>query len=151
MSARTSGDGSALLNRLLQIAGIDWDAVARRVAADTSLGSRIAANYLDRLSKTELGQLAMTPEMQKAMRSIQDSIAASLQDALAPAMGSARANLVKGAGIDDVAKKIAEQFATSDAMKELSRAWGKSLHDTIAFNPETLTAIRAAQRAGADG
>jgi hypothetical protein len=66
-------------------------------------------------------------------------------------MGSARANLVKGAGIDDVAKKIAEQFATSDAMKELSRAWGKSLHETSAFKPETLTDIRAAQRSGADG
>lgn len=147
----TSGDGSALLNRLLQIAGIDWDAVARRVAADTSLGSRVAANYLDHLSKTDLGQLAMTPEMQKTMRSIQDSIAASLQDALAPARASARVNLVKGAGIDDVAKKIAEQFATSDAMKELSRAWGKSLNETSAFNPETLADIRAAQRAGADG
>lgn len=141
-----NGDGSALLNRLLEIAGIDWDAVARRVAADTSLGSRVAANYLDHLSKTDLGQLVMTPEMQRTMRSIQDSIAATLQDALAPVMESLRTNLVKSAGVDDVAKRITEQFATSDVMKDLSQAWGKSLKESIEFKPETLASIRAAQR-----
>lgn len=145
-----NGDGSALLNRLLQIAGIDWDAVARRVAADTSLGSRVAANYIDHLSKTDLGRLVATPEMQKILRSMQDSIAATLQDALAPTLDSPRANLDKSAGIDDVAKRITEQFATSDAMKELSRAWGKSLSENLTFKPETLAAVRAAQRAAED-
>ena len=145
-----NGDGSALLNRLLQIAGIDGDAVARRVAADTSLGSRVAANYIDHLSKTDLGRLVATPEMQKILRSMQDSIAATLHDSLAPTMETLRADLVKGAGIDDVAKRITEQFATSDAMKELSRAWGKSLSENLTFKPETLAAVRAAQRASED-
>lgn len=141
-----NGDGSALLNRLLEIAGIDWDTIARRVAADTSLGSRVAANYLDNLSKTDLGQLVMTPELQRTMRSIQDSIAATLQDAFAPIAESMRANLVKSAGVDDVAKRIAEQFATSDAMNQLSQAWGKSLKEGLVFKPEMLASIRAAQR-----
>ena len=32
------GDGAALLDRLMEIAGIDADAVARRIAADTRAG-----------------------------------------------------------------------------------------------------------------
>jgi predicted transcriptional regulator of viral defense system len=143
-------DGMALLYRLLEIAGIDLDAVARRVAADTSFGSRVAANYFDHLSKTDLGHLAMTPEMQKTMRSFQDTIAATLQDAMGPAMKSLQANLLKSAGFDDIAKRIAEQFATSDVMKELSRAWGKSLNESLSFKPEMMAAIRATQRAVAD-
>jgi predicted transcriptional regulator of viral defense system len=145
-----SGDGTALLNRLLEIAGIDWDAVARRVAADDALGSRVAANYLEHLSKTDLGRLVMTPEMQETLRSVQDSIAVTLQAAMAPAMQSAQGHKLKQAGIEDVARKIADQFATSDAMLELSRAWAKSLSESTP-KPETLTAIREAQRAITDG
>lgn len=150
-------DGPALLSRLLEIAGIDPDTVARRVAADTSLGPRVAANYFGNLSKAELDRLIMTPEMQKTLRSMQESVAATLQDALSPqvaglnaTMESARANLIKGAGFDEIAKTISAQFATSDAMKELSRAWGKSLGDSIALKPDRLAAVREAQRAVAD-
>jgi hypothetical protein len=140
------GDGSALLNRLLEIAGIDWDTVARRVAADTSLGSRVAASYLDHLSTIDLGQLVTTPEMQRTMCSLQESITAMLQAALAPITESMRANVVQSSGVDDVAKRIAEQFATSDAMQQLSQAWVKSLKEGHVFNPDTLTSIRGAQR-----
>lgn len=48
------GDGAALLDRLMEIAGIDAEAVARRVAADASLGARVAANYFAGLSKEDL-------------------------------------------------------------------------------------------------
>lgn len=69
------GDGDALLNRLLEIAGIDVDSVARRVAADSALGSRVAATYLSGVSKADLARLMMTPELQESLRAIQDSIA----------------------------------------------------------------------------
>ncbi|HEY8718002.1 type IV toxin-antitoxin system AbiEi family antitoxin domain-containing protein [Pengzhenrongella sp.] len=153
----TKSDGPALLSRLLEIAGIDPDTVARRIAADTSLGSRVAAKYFGNLSKADLSRLMLTPEMQKALHSMQESVAATLQDALSPqvaglnaTMESVRATLIKSAGFDEIAKRISAQFATSDAMKELSRAWGKSLGDSIALKPETLAAIREAQRAVAD-
>lgn len=150
-------DGPALLSRLLEIAGIDPDTVARRVAADTSLGSRVAASYIGNLSKADLDRLIMSPAMQKALRSMQESAVAMLQDALSPqaaglnaTMESVRANLIKSVGVDEVAKKISAQFATSDAMKELSWAWAKSLGDSIALKPETLAPVREAQRAVAD-
>lgn len=69
------GDGDALLNRLLEIAGIDVDSVARRVAADSALGSRVAATYLSGVSEADLARLTMTPELQTSMLAIQDSLA----------------------------------------------------------------------------
>ncbi len=148
------GDGAALLNRLMEIAGVDAGSIARRVAADTSLGSRVAANYFGGLNKADLDRLIMTPEMQKTMRSFQESIAAMLQNAASPqvtelnaTMETLRASLVKSAGFDDLAHQISAQLVNSAAMKELSQAWGKSLSDSIALKPETLAVIREAQRA----
>lgn len=152
------GDGPALLNRLMEIAGIDTGSIARRVAADASLGSRVAAGYFGGLSKADLDRLIMTPEMQKTMGAFQESIAAMLQNAVSPqltelnsTMDTVRANLVKSAGFDDLARQISTQFVNSDAMKEFSRAWGKSLSESIALKPETVAAIREAQRAMGNG
>ncbi len=151
------GDGSGLLNRLLEIAGIDPDAVARRVAADASLGSRVAANYFSNLGEADFDRLIVTPEMQETMRSIQESIAATLQDVLSPQVAvlnatteSVRANLVKSASFDEFAKRISEQFTTSDVMKQVSQAVGKSLRDSIELKPETLAALQEVQRVVAD-
>lgn len=53
-----SADG-ALLCRLMEIGGIDPEAVARRVAADASLASRVAETHVANLSKADLDRLAM--------------------------------------------------------------------------------------------
>lgn len=152
------GDGEALLNRLAEIAGVDPGSVARRVAADTSLGPRIAADYFGGLSKEDLERLVMTPEMQRTMQSFQASIAAMLQKAVLPNLTElnatvepVRANLIRSAGFDDLARQISAQFASSDTLKELSRAWAKSLNDSIARKPETLVAMREALRLSANG
>lgn len=151
------GDGPALLSRLLEIAGIDPATVARRVAADTSLGARVAANHFGNLSKADVDRLVMTPEMQKAMRSIQESIAATLHNALSPQVAAPQptiqamhAHLDMSAGIDALAKQISEQFTRSETMEQLSQAWGKSLSDSMALTPEPLTDLREVQRVFAD-
>ena len=148
------GDGAALLDRLMEIAGIDPEAVARRVAADASLGSRVAASYFDGLSKEDLDRLVRTPEMQQTIRSVQESVAATVRSAMAPqlaaidaTMARVSANVVKNAGLDEFARRIAAQIVNSDVMEEFSRAWGKALSDSIAVKPETLAAIREAQKA----
>lgn len=152
-----SGDGIALLNRLTENAGIDPDTVARRVAADTSLGPRIAANYLGHLSRTDFNRLMTTPAMQRALHSIQESVAATLHDELSPQVAalratteSAQATLVKSTGFDELAKRISAELTTSDAMKRLSQAWGKSLSDSLTLKPETLSALREVQRSVAN-
>jgi hypothetical protein len=151
-------DGSALLDRLMEVAGIDPAAVARRVAAETSLASRVAASYVGSLSKADLDRLMMTPEMQRTMQSIQQAVAATLQKSLAPQLSEANAtvermsaNLAKSAVLDDIARRVSAQLVNSDAMKEFSRAWGKSLSDSLALKPEPMTAIREAQKAVGDG
>jgi hypothetical protein len=148
------GDGAALLDRLMEIAGIAPEAVARRVAADASLGSRVAASYFVGLSKEDLDRLVMTPEMQQTMRSIQKSVAATIRSSMAPQLADFNANmervstaLVKNAGLDEFTRRISAQIVNSDVMEEFGRAWGKALSDSIAVKPETLAAIREAQKA----
>lgn len=148
------GDGAALLDRLMEIAGIDPKAVARRVAADASLGPRVAASYFAGLSKEDLDRLIMTPEMQQTMRSIQESVAATIRSSMAPqladinaAMERVSADLDKNAGLDEVTRRISAQLVNSDIMKEISRGWAAALSDSIAVQPETLAAIRETQKA----
>ena len=152
------GDGDGFLARLMEVAGIDSESVARRVAADTSLGSRVAADYFGRLSKADLDRLIMTPEMQKTIQSLQASVAKALQNAASPqvaelntTMEAVRANLIKSAGVDDLARQISAQVVSSAAMKDLARAWAKSLSESAALKPETLATIRDAQRVMANG
>lgn len=147
-------DGAALLDRLMEIAGIDPEAVARRVAADASLGSRVAASYFDGLSQEDLDRLVMTPEMQQTIRSVQEAVAARVRSAMAPqldaidaTMARVSANVVKNAGLDEFTRRISAQIVNSDVMEEFGRAWGKALSDSIAVKSETLAAIREAQKA----
>jgi hypothetical protein len=152
------GDGRALLDRLMEIAGIDIDSLAQRVAANPSLGGRIAADYVGGLSKADIDRILVTPEMEKALLSIQKTIANTFQSALAPqleeinaASKHALASLTRSAGLDEAIKRMAEQLVSSDVMKELSRGWAQSLNDGLATKPETLALARAAQRTAAHG
>ncbi|MFS3130073.1 type IV toxin-antitoxin system AbiEi family antitoxin domain-containing protein [Nocardioides sp. Bht2] len=148
------GDGAALLDRLMEIAGIDPEAVARRVAADASLGSRVAATYLTRLSQEHIARLVMTPEMQQTIRSTQESVAATVQSAMAPKLAAidatvagVSANVVKNSGLDEIARRISAQVVNSNVMEEFSRAWVKALSETIAVEPEPITANCETQNA----
>lgn len=150
----TKGDGAALLDRLMEIAGIDPEAVARRVAADAALGSRVAASYIGGLSQEDIARLVMTPEMQRAIRSVQEAVAATVRSAMAPQLADISATLervsaetVKHAGLDEFSRRISAQVVNSDVMEEFGRAWGKALIDIIAVKPETLATIREAQKA----
>ncbi|WP_182920387.1 type IV toxin-antitoxin system AbiEi family antitoxin domain-containing protein [Nocardioides cavernaquae] len=143
-------DGSALLSRLMEVAGINPTAVARRVAADSDLGTRVAAEYLNGISKNVLERLIMTPEMQKTLQSMQATIAANLQGILSPAMESMSSSLVKNPDFDELSKRISAQFTSGEALTAFSHALGKSLSDSIAFKPENSAVLREAQRAVSD-
>ncbi len=58
-------DGSAVLNSLLEIAGLDLNSVARRIPADSALGSKILENYL----KTAGASIVM-PDMSMLSRNL---------------------------------------------------------------------------------
>lgn len=150
------GDGAALLDRLMEIAGIDPEAVARRVAADASLAPRIAETYVANLSEADLDRLVMTPEMQTTMRAIQESLARLAQSSLAPQLAQATATmktlkLVDSELIDKFARMASAELVNSGAMAEFNRAWAKSLAQSAALKLETLSAIREAQKVIARG
>lgn len=126
----TASDGQALLDRLLEIAGIDADTVAHRVAADARLAPRIAASYLAQLSAADVNRLAMSPAMQQSLSSIRETLAAGLHDAIGPTLESMGATLAKSSQVNEVAQKVAEQFITPEMMKTLSSAWAQSLAES---------------------
>ncbi|MGY4719930.1 type IV toxin-antitoxin system AbiEi family antitoxin domain-containing protein [Naumannella huperziae] len=132
-----NGDGAALLDRLMEIAGIDPGAVARRVAASFFVG----------LSREDLGLLVMTPEMQQT---IQELVAAVIRSAVGPTltdihatMALASADLVKNTGLDE----ISTHLVNSGIMEKLSQGWATALSDNVVLKEEALAATRTGQRA----
>jgi hypothetical protein len=96
----------------------------------------------------------MTPEMQQTVRSIQESVAATIRSSMAPQLADINATmervsvkLAKNAGLDEVANRISAQLVNSDVMEKITRGWATALNDSIALKPETLAAIREAQKA----
>lgn len=64
-----TGDGSALLNRLREIASIDSASVAKRVAMDQHLGMQVAADYFANLSEQAQRASGLSPELLKSIES----------------------------------------------------------------------------------
>lgn len=146
------GDGGALLDRLMEIAGIDIDALAHRVATDTSLGALVAADFVGRLPKDDLDLIRVTPRMEEAMLAIQAGLAETLERTLGPQLEQINAaskqmlaSMAKPI-FDDLAKQMSELVVSGDVMKELTKGWAQSLNEGIAIKPETLALALAAQR-----
>lgn len=54
----SNGDGESLLDELLQIAGIDVDALAKQVVANAELGALVVAKYLENIPKIGITPMA---------------------------------------------------------------------------------------------
>jgi len=63
------GDGGGLLDRLLEVAGIDVASLARRIAADPALGFRVAADVI--------GRMGTSDETQEVLKTISEQLASS--------------------------------------------------------------------------
>ncbi|HXH35997.1 MAG TPA: type IV toxin-antitoxin system AbiEi family antitoxin domain-containing protein [Plantibacter sp.] len=116
------GDGDAVLEELLQIAGIDLASIARHMAAIPDLGALITANYLRHLATVDLAKLlsdtsginAMISEsMQPNVSRISDLAAAATEPAVANIRASRQAAL---AGYDwaAIAEATSLQKRTSE-------------------------------------
>ncbi len=151
-------DGTALLARLQEIAGIDLDTVARRVAANAPLGSRVVSDYVGSLTEADFDSIGKTPEMQEAMRSIQDGIAATLRAGLWEQWIAAHAttepvrgvNPTMNADLLNLVAKVSEQLTGMTTMMKLSQAWAKSLGSNTAVGADVRAASLEVQRALAD-
>ena len=77
--------GQAVLDTLLEEAGLDANAAARRVAADPALGALVMSNYLPCIDPTIFRQLVVVSEAQQALRPTLVPLARTLSVAGIPA------------------------------------------------------------------
>jgi predicted transcriptional regulator of viral defense system len=155
MAARNGfrrGDGAALLDRLMKIAGIDADSLAHRIAADASLGALVTADYVGRLAHDDLSRILMTPEVEAISRAIQAKLTEALESTLGTQLeqiNAASKKLLESTSLpifDDVAKQMSELLTSSDLLKELTKGWAHSLSPRGEIAPETLALARSAPR-----
>lgn len=125
-------DGSAVLIRLLEIAGLDLDAVARRIPADSALGSKILENYL----KTA-GAALVTPDMSEISLRLAQLIPADLvQKRILADVGEQTMDALKshlavyekswGSLLEEISRNLAKTYAPSidpSIIARLSSQW----------------------------
>lgn len=119
-------DGRALLDRLLEISGLDAETLARSIAAASSFGALVSANYLNNMQTIDLGKMIISPELSK---SIQDALRPHLK--VSASTQAAFDSIIKNAGLDrmlqdSVAKSMAQLVAT-DAFRGISKDWTASI------------------------
>ncbi len=66
----SEGDGAALLDKLREVAGVDPEALATRIAAAQEVGSRVAAKYLDQYEDLRLDDVVAA---KTAIRALHDA------------------------------------------------------------------------------
>jgi hypothetical protein len=111
-NGHSKGDGIALLDQLLVIAGIDRESIAEQIASLDGIGALVARNYLMHMPKIDLAALIDTTALQSAMQSAlaQDGqlrAARSIMNATAPYVPTA---------------KMLEGFTTSARAENMSAA-----------------------------
>lgn len=150
------GDGSALLNRLMEIAGIDLKALARRIASTPDLGALVAANFARSLPNFDLARLVISPEMERGLQAISDSVTKNFRDALQPQ--SEKLNLTASAALapalenvfkDVISPKLAE-MVVGDAFRAVSKDWATSLKIGTVPSADLISLARLAQQAAGD-
>lgn len=138
-------DGNAVLERLLETAGLDLEAVARRISGDSVLGSRVVSQFLEGLMRTvELPDFeALTRVSLPNMPVISEQTARAIQEVMG-SQSSAYAEVSKAlAGVvsPDIGRTIAE-LVNSPAFRTLSEQWAKGVPalpaSTIARDSESV-------------
>lgn len=146
------GDGHGLLGRLQDVAGIDVDSLAKRVANTPNFGALVAADYLRGLTRNDLAGMVMTPELEGTMRSIQKELTDQLRVSLAPqleSMNSDFAAIAKDAQFTESIRKVSEQLITGDFVQALSLSWIKPVAEHFAASAEIQRSVQIAQHATA--
>lgn len=126
------GDGVALLDQLLVIAGIDREAIAKQIASLDGIGALVARNYLMHMPKIDLAALIDTTALQSAMRAAlsQDTQLESLRAALSSAVLTQLPTA-----------KILEGLATS--------TWAENMNATLSAQMKAIDWTQLARSAAA--
>lgn len=123
-------DGSAVLDQLLEIAGLDLDAIARRFATDPVLSSKILDNFL----KTMMASVE-TPDISKLTQQLKPLIPEVSADLAQRILEVVRPRITIDEKLwnslaDENSLKLEEtlsRFINTPAMANLSKQWAKDL------------------------
>ena len=126
------GDGVALLDQLLVIAGIDREAIAKQIASLDGIGVLVARNYLMHMPKIDLAALIDTTALQSAMR------AALSQDTQLESLRAALSSVVLA---QLPTAKILEGLATS--------TWAENVNATLSAQMKAIDWTQLARSAAA--
>jgi len=136
------GDGAALLERLMEIAGIDADTLSGRIAATQEIGSRVAAKYLDQFGgetlKNLLAAQATAKVIQESFPSLDETTKEKLMSAISPPV-------VKKA--QEAVQRVLLDSGATDALRKATAAQVTVPSIDSAITPEMLRLIENAQKA----
>lgn len=149
------GDGQALLDRLMAIAGLDASSLAKEIASSETLGALVAANQLARRGFTEA---VIGPATREALRAINESVGRAIKQAMTPSLEKLAASVADSEAFSAFQadlSKLAEQVALAFPAQELLRSFGQECAAALGqiAVPRTdllpaIEALEAAQGAG---
>lgn len=136
------GDGAALLERLMEIAGIDADALSGRIAATPEIGSRVVAKYLDQFGGLHLKDILAAQEAVKVLHesfpSLDETTKAQLLSSISPpAMKRAQ----------EAVQRVLLDSGATDAIRKTTAAQTRLPKIDSALTPEMMRLIENAQNA----
>ncbi|MGO1590699.1 MAG: type IV toxin-antitoxin system AbiEi family antitoxin domain-containing protein [Ancrocorticia sp.] len=125
-------DGIAVLDRLLEVAGLDLDAVARRISGYPALGSRVFASYLKHaMPKIDVSVLkSQIPSLESLTSEVSDLSGQAFRDALLPQLGEIVSKIVADSAAPSFGKAT-EELINTPALTNLSQQWAKALANSF--------------------
>lgn len=132
------GDGAALLERLMEVAGIDADTLSGRIAATQEIGSRVAAKYLGQFGGVRLKEILAA---QEAAKVIHESFPSLDEQARAKMLSAISPTAMKRA--QEAVQRVLMDSGTMDAIRKATAV--QSENPTV--TPEMMRLIENAQRA----
>lgn len=158
-------DGSALLDRLTTLAGLDEVSLAEEIGTSVRLSALVAANSLARFDTSKFSDLLIGPTSERALRGLNESIARSLQQSMAPALEAISASIADSPDMIELREKLTEiprqvtqDLPTEDLLVSFGKEWAAALTATTVISRSeglrilpSSTAIEIAELAGIGG
>lgn len=141
------GDGAALSDHLIALAGLDTVSLAEQIGTSETLSSLVAANSLARFNTSEL---LIGPAMEKALQGLNESIAQSMAEAISPALEHIAVSIEMSrlpglaAAFAELAKQVSLSLPTQELLGSFGEEWAASLTSvTTASRDHVLRAFDA--------
>lgn len=143
-------DGSALLDRLTALAGLDEASLAEAISTTETLSSLVAANSLARFDTSEVSKVLIGAASERALRGLNESIAQSVAQSLTPALEAFAASIEMPpmpeieTALAVIAEQVAQSLPTHDLLASFGEEWATAIEAATATSgPDTLRTLQS--------